>query len=520
MGTYIRPVKYRELLENSPRRVFVNDLSELTLSDRLRNDELIGHRLIGDTLDDIPACQCGRLKGRCFFTSKIKCTHCGEIPSDPLQGKVHHELWLRKPENCQPFIRVAIYSMLRQALMAAVSQRLDVLAWITNPVYTPPGKGKRPQGTIDIINSIVAECGGQRGWNQFILNFDKYLELFKKTLFEPGKKGVEDLYNLIESSRADGTLFSDVLPLPSRHVIVQEHTASNADTPRIYIDPVHSRLMDVVKTAIGLDSSSSAFSDRMKERRIASIMQNLAETIEQYFEEFLGGKPGYFRRLFSGWRGDFTGRAVISAITEEHEPDEIILPWRMFIKIYEYHISSKLLARDYTLAQLLQFFQCIYRPVLSNPTHKRFYDEANQIIDELIQESPEGLIPFYSNRNPTLDEGSCQLFNVVNVDRDPNGMASGHPAMNVVRMNADYDGDALQYMAMLYVQMARLFSGMRPHLLALDRTKPHAASNSFRLTAPAAINASRADYVTSIGNKVAYIPEMAELLERFQRILD
>lgn len=402
--------------------------------------------------------------------------------------------------------------------MGAVSQKLDVLLWITNPVHQYTGKGKNPQHVIDLISGIVDECGGKRGWNQFILNFDKYMTLFKQRLFDSQRDNIDALYQLIEQSKQDGTLFSDVLPLPSRRIIVQEHTGSNADTPRIYVDPTHSKFMDVVKTCVGIESESNGFTERVKERRIANVMSDLSITIVSYFEEFLGGKPGLFRRVFSGWRGDFTGRCVISAVTGEHEPDELILPWGMFIKIYEYHIHSKLLARGYTLADCLELMQCIYKPVMSNPKHVRMYDVVNEIIDELIRESPNGYIPFYSNRNPTLDEGSCQIFKVYMVDRNPESMASGHPTLNVSRMNADYDGDFLQYMGLMDNWMSKLFEGMRPHLLALSRTQPHAVSHSFKLTAQAAINSARADHVVKENNREAVIVDSDESLKLYERI--
>jgi hypothetical protein len=353
--------------------IIINDLANATEEEKNRIRDLIQVRYSGDMLSMLPTCRCGETQGE-HAVGIVKCDKCGTYVTAVVEEEIEPIVWFRAPEGVTKLVNPIIWIMLRKRLLRS---GFDVLQWLCDKTYVP--NVKRP-GIVDLIQKV----GLERGYNNFILNFDEYVN---KLLTLPGykvKRNQSDLLmELIRKNRF--SIFSDYLPLPNKSLLVIEQT--NVGT---YIDPTIVGALDAIEIVTGIDAPTSTHSLRVKENRAVKAVSKLAQFYTSYFKESLGKKPGIFRRHVYGSRTHFCFRAVITSLTDAHRHDEVHAPWCVGVTAFRPHLINKLMRMGFGLNDAIGFLNGhvnTYHPVL------------DKLLDELIEESPGKRIPIIVQRN-------------------------------------------------------------------------------------------------------------------------
>ena len=192
--------------------------------------------------------------------------------------------------------------------------------------------------------------------------------------------------------------------------------------------------IDAVNTICSLKSRLELPSPQVEENAAVKAILNLVDFYGRQIKEVQGKKEGFWRKLIFGTRMPFSGRAVITSLTEVHDYDELHIPWGLFIVMYRFHIENKLYKRGYTPNQAKGFIsRCI----------REWNPEMREIIDELIEESPYAThsgkkgLPVIFNRNPSLLLSSIQHFLLTEIKNDVTDNSISMSVLVLSGMNAD-----------------------------------------------------------------------------------
>jgi hypothetical protein len=103
----------------------------------------------------------------------------------------------------------------------------------------------------------------------------------------------------------------------------------------------------------------------------------------------------YRKQVFAA-RSEFSFRAVIVSITDQHDYECVKVPWPIAVTFLEYHITNKLIKRGMSPNAIKEHLY----------THAHRYSALlAEVMDELIKESPYKGIPIILGRNPSLKRG-------------------------------------------------------------------------------------------------------------------
>ncbi|QVD49130.1 hypothetical protein LUCX_60 [Xanthomonas phage vB_XciM_LucasX] len=400
-GIAIRLVDLDEVFNTAATLpVIVNAFNTETVDDRQVLDSLIYTHYDGDSLNMVPTCECQRMRG----AGKIGlvCPRCGGTVTPASERPLESLLWLAPPEGVETFINPQAWTMLSKALTHG---GINGLAWLCDP-HMPVG----PEPHREIRRLI--DQGFDRGINNFYQNFDTIIDqLFNiGVIAGSNRQQKADLYEFIKANRK--RIFCKHLPVPSRMGFVTERsiTGTFADsTMKLAIDAIRT-ISDTVHSLRPLD---------LGRRQSRSVKAN--DLMAQYHQEFMSStltsKRGWLRKHVFGSPLYFTFRAVISSLSDEHEYDELHLPWGVAVSTYALHLTSKMYrmineetGRPFTPNEVLKHLRehtLRYSPLL------------DRLFDELIAECPYKGLPVLFNRNPSLDRGSIQQFFVTKIIKDP-----------------------------------------------------------------------------------------------------
>ena len=374
MPVYQQLVDFNTVFSNLPTEpIILNDLANSTEEEKAKIRDLIQVRYTGDMLSMLPTCSCGETTGE-HAVGLVKCDTCHTYVKAAVDEEIEPIVWMRAPEGVLKLVNPVIWIMLRKRLYRS---GFDVLQWLCDKTYT--ANVKQPA-----IVSIIQKTGLERGYNNFILNFDEYVT---KLLSLPGykvKRNQTDLlWELIRRNRH--AIFSDYLPLPNKSLLVIEETNVG-----IYIDPTIVGALDAIEIVTGIDSPTSIHSIRVKENRAVKAVSKLAQFYLSYFKGSLGGKPGVFRRHVYGSRTHFCFRAVIISLTGAHRHDEIHTPWGVGVTAFRPHLINKLMKMGFELNAAIGFL---------NGHVSTYHPMIDHLLQELIEESPSKRIPVLMQRN-------------------------------------------------------------------------------------------------------------------------
>jgi hypothetical protein len=314
------------------------------------------------------------------------------------------------------------------------------------------------------------ESGLPRGYNQFVENFDRYIDfLFSVKEFQKKVKGRDYLLQLIRDNRS--AIFSDYIPIPNKSLLIIEETNLG-----IYIDGVVVKAIDAIEMIMSIDSNEIEHSNRVKENRTIKSIAKLAEFYHDFAKNNIAGKSGLFRKHILGSRTNFNFRAVISSITEPHAYDEIYAPWSVGMTAFRPHLINKLTKIGYTLNQSIEM-------LLAHV--EKYHPLLDQLLQELISESKGGLgIVVAENRNPTMLSGSIQTKRITRFKTDPSDKTVSSSILTVKAPNSDFDGDALNFSISLDNFLAEKWKTLEPHYNVFEATNPLEISDNISIPKP------------------------------------
>lgn len=292
--------------------------------------------------------------------------------------------------------------------------------WLIDRTYRPTVK--QPQVLIKLI-----ELGIQRGYNNFVTNFDTIMNLLFSMRDFKSKRDNEDYLQLLISTKRDH-IFSDYLPLPNKSMLIIEKTNVG-----IYVDDIIVSAIDAIEMLVAIDRKYSDVS--VKENRTAKALDKLGDFYVNFYKTSLSPKAGQFRRHIFGTRTNFSFRAVITSLTDTHNYDEVEVPWGVGLTAFQPHMVNKLMkyGMDFNsaLGMLLGHVEK-YHPLL------------DQFLNELINESPNKGIDIILARNPSLLAGSTLKMRIVKFKTDPRDTTIGLSILSVASLNAKHHSSQVQ----------------------------------------------------------------------------
>jgi hypothetical protein len=413
----------------------------------------------GDSLDVLPSCDCQKYRG--VFNVGIICDVCNVACQAITERKLESLIWIEAPEGIRAFMNPTVWIILSKALTV---NGCNILEWLTNTAYKPPASAMMRLSRIQALDL-------PRGLNNFVDNFDDIMEaLFLNNVVKNDKvKTKQDLWTFIQENRHK--IFSRYLPIPSRIGFITEETAIGT-----YADTTMALAIDALRTITSIESAVTPLTLRGKEGRVVKSITQLAEFYRLFAEKTLSGKPGIFRRHVFGGRPHFSGRAVISSLSEPHDYEEVHFPWSLSVQLLRVHLINKLLKMEMSPIQIERF-------LVENTL--RYHPLMDQLFQELIAESPGGRgIVCLMQRNPTLARASSQRFYIRKIKTDPTITTISVSVCTLAGCNADFDGDELNTVLLLDHDMQGKFDRLAPHLSALDMRKPKSISGNLKMPAP------------------------------------
>lgn len=419
-GVYLKLVDLNKVFNDlSEPPIIVNDFDLNSIEEKERLNSMLYTRYEGDTLETLPSCDCGHVKGQ--YNVGVKCGRCLTEVEVVTERSLHSVMWIAAPEGVKSLINPEAYIILSDKLNYSGS---NVLEWICN---TSCKFKTDPRGFCD----KYLNAGFKRGLNYFIENFDDIIEfLFKVKMFNKtnGRTEKETLRRFLFENKH--VMFPKYLPVPSKLGFITENTPMG-----VFADTNMALAIDAIRTITSIKAGLGGTNQIVRENRAAKAIKLLADYYYSFYKESLASKQGWFRKHIYGSRVHFSFRAVISSISDNHRYDELHLPWGLSVALFKAHLTNKLM-RKYRMSpnECVEF-------LYSNTNN--FHPILDELFKELIDESPNKSIPVILQRNPTLVRLSAQHLNVTKIKTDTADNTISMSVLVLKGPNADFDGKAL-----------------------------------------------------------------------------
>ena len=443
------------------RPTIINYISADSEEDKHKVNTSLMSCYTSDMLSILPGCSCRMTKGE-SMVGQI-CKHCGTPVRTVIGEDVEPLNWIEAPigpEGRLKFVNPIVFTILKQRFRKS---GFCVISWLCDRRYE--AQVKTPQVINQLINDKVP-----RGYTYFVNNLMTIVNYLSNLKDFRVKKGQTDgVLKLL--SRYSDRLFSRYIPIPNRSLMIVEKTNVGA-----YVDPSLIKAKDAINMMIGIDTEDSLFTPKDKERRTFKCLDGLCAFYSKYTDDSISGKTGIIRKHLFGSRTHFSFRAVMTSITGKHWYDEIHAPWIVGLTTFRPHVISKLINKHgYGLNDAIELITAgvyQYHPLL------------DQILRELIDESPEKGIVVLMGRNPSLHAGSLQRLRITKFKTDPEDLSAGASILIVKAFNLDFDGDAANFAVAIDNFMAKLWEALSPHNNVVVLSRPREISQNLSLPAP------------------------------------
>jgi len=469
----------------SPATVILNDLGSKTEQERQKLKDLVMTHYTSDMINRIPKCDCGKITGEANIGVFHNAPNCNSYVKPLFTDTVSSTVWIRRPEGLSKIISPVVWTLLNNRFSKSGFQAIQ---WLTNPKYQYHSKSQK------IVDNLLKSGLTPGGYNYFVDNFFKIIKiLFYARDFKLNKKiEVDRLLDLLVLNSGNNKLqdieingfirenesciFSDYLPMPNKIFLVVEQ----ANMGLVYIDKTTLKpVIDAVTMMAGMDTPGPRNNVPKKELRFVQVLNRLSEYHRLHIVNNYSQKEGMFRKHVFGTRTNLSFRAVASSITKEHVYDEILPPWCVMATTFEYHITSKLLNminlktnRPWVLNDIVEL---IY-------SHVYKYNELlDNILKEIIAESPNDGIVCLIGRNPSLKKGSIQRVRIKDFKRDPFDKTVGISILIITAPNCDFDGDELNILILIDNYLIDMVYNLSPHFNIFEPGVPFKMSNNIAL---------------------------------------
>ena len=449
-------------LKDSP--IIINDLDNNTEESRDVIRQLIVSRFSTDMVSLIPSCFCGQKKGQALTRDETVCEVCGTKVTSSIEDDIEPLVWFRRPgiNDEQPISKLIspiVWIMLKHRF---TKSGFNIIQWLCDTTYRT--NVRQPK----VVSKIV-EAGIQRGYNNFVDNFDLIMSfLFNLKDFKVKKTKDDYLPIFLEQNRHK--LFSDYIPLPNKSLLIIEKTDVG-----VYVDPIIIGAIDAIDMLVSIDNRFYDQNPKTKANRMVKALSKLCLYYENFYRFNLAVKSGQFRKHIYGGRSNFSFRAVISSLTGPHEYDEIHVPWGIGLTAFRPHLVNKLLKLGMDLNSIIGL-------LLGNI--ERYHPLLDRLLKELIAESPLGKIPIALQRNPSLMQGSIQRVYITKFKSDPTDTTISIPILICKAFNADFDGDALNCTIATDNKMAAWLYSLAPEFNIYHLDFPDKISGNIGISKP------------------------------------
>lgn len=438
----VKMVNYNQLFAESPN---ARDLIEKYYLDPSASIlDLIFSKSEGN-IGYEPTCECGAFVGKVY--ENHVCPHCLTTVSSDFTSNFKPTNWVTIPEDMPPVIHPRFYILLRSlggrnrdrkkgSRGQVKKQNVKIIDYVLDPE--------------EILPPDLAEGIHGQGFTYF---HQHHPEIMAYLLLQHPKYSKTDAalacWELYQKLVEEDNLFVRSLPLlnPIFHPM---HIRGRSKTMDKTSDLIMPAIINLVQSSY--TNRHLVTSPRYADRELWSIFSKYIAYIKKIMETKIGDKFAIVRRHNVAARFHFTGRGVITPITDRHMGDEIYIPWNIGMMIFQLEIINLLTNRkDFTFTEAIDYFY----------THINEYsDTLDWCFKTLIKECQTKGIPSMLNRNPTLIRESFRAMFITRVKIDVNDRTLSVPPRIAKGFNADHDGDELNLFIPkeqgIYIFLARM----------------------------------------------------------------
>lgn len=445
IGTFLRIVNQDVVFHNltRPDPIILNHFNEYGKEAREAYREKIYTRYQpNDMLTNKPHCDCapgqGGLEGKRYLG--VICDICNHPVVNVRDQKLESLVWLKRPRGVSKLINPIFWIILSNHFKKG---RFNIIHWLCDTRYAIPEKPPK-------IYPQLLGLGIARGYNNFVKNFfDTYdnqgnivgpgiiqklltiSDFRKKKQDNPNE--VHHIWRLLQDN-AD-KIFSEYLGMPNKTLLVVEDTDM-----AIYVDANVPVAVDAIDSLIGIDDPLNHTTVETRQNRVVRAIAQMANFYQEFNKKSFSSKEGISRKHLAATRCDWSARAVITSLTDQHHHRELHIPWGVGIGLLRIHLASKLQRRGWLpneTARFLSRYATDFNPLL------------NELFKELIAESRHVVapgsnirgLPCVFQRNPSLGLGSMQKFFITQVKTDTADQTISLSILTVRGFNADFDGN-------------------------------------------------------------------------------
>lgn len=377
--------------------------------------------LFGDyksELDFINHCKCGYLHGN-YYSDYIICPRCGTKPTSAFCDDLSFSTWINVEDALgYPLLHPRAYSILKNWL-GRVNKKsiLDMILDVDADL---------PEDLTEVLS---------QGYKYFYENFDHIINFFEN-IHKPKRKRktISDFLKLFGNN-----LWVKRLPILNRnlHIMTAVGKLKLVDPTSIYIvNTINELAVTVFKINTNVVKQSQI------DRQINKIYQKYYEYSYQVFYNKVHGKKGLNRKNILGFRLHYTYRGVVTPIIDQHDGDELLIPWQIGVASFKLEIINILTKRyGYKTNEAMK----LYRNSIL--TYNELIDEIFHI---LIKESPHRTLTSNKHcifslfgRNPVLQFLSIMGLGITEIKTDIHDKSINISPRILKYANIDFDGDEL-----------------------------------------------------------------------------
>lgn len=450
-------------------KILINEIDIFNTENKTLLDSIILMNYSEDNLSIIPSCQCGSLKGAYYVGDK--CQKCGTPVVSSLDDNIAFLLWLKQPTDVEVFISPMVLAIILNRYKI-IKPNVQLIKYIMLPTFKIDKKQqKKNLPTLEKLDHLLAVNNIKRGYNSFVTNFFKIIEILETEFV---KEKVDEKYNFYNFLIANkDCIFSRYLPFPNKIIFAMESNELGKFIDKSLLNPIN-----VIRRVTGIDLYTKTA--LIKQAKVANSLLDLANFYTGYMKGVFFNKNGLIRQHISSTRSHFTARAVITGIPGPHLYDEIHIPWGVACTLLREHILNRLYTRGYiykTAINFLIYHNKIYSPIL------------DEILNEILQASKTGIKCFF-NRNPSLSRGSIQTVRITKIKTDVDDCTIGMSYLIAPSFNADFDGDEMNLTLVLTNKVHRNMNNFESHnnILSLSSVNEFTSTIKFPKTIVSTVN--------------------------------
>lgn len=440
-------------------KVLINQEDIFNSENKEKLDSIILKNYSEDNLSIIPSCNCGELKGT-YYVGEV-CHKCNTYVTSSLDDNISFLLWLQKPQEVEFFISPIVLSILLNRYKMT-KPNIQLIKYIMVPNFKIDKKQqKKNMHLLEKLDFLLANNGIKRGYNSFIQNFFKIIEILETEFVKEKPNPDYSFYEFLLKNK--DSIFSNYLPFPNRIIFAMESNELGKFIDKSLLNPIN-----VIRRLTGIDLYTKP--SIVKQAKVANSLIDLAEFYTSYMKNVMFNKPGLVRQHISSTRSHFTARAVITSIAGPHQYDELHIPWSIACTLLREHILNRLYVRKFSYKQAINFL--LYHNRLYNPL-------LEEIFNEILVASNGGIKCFF-NRNPSLHRGSIQSVRITKVKTDTGDNTFSMSYLIGPSFNADFDGDELNLTLVLTEKVYRNMENFEPHHNILSLSGVNEFSNNIK----------------------------------------